>query len=126
MSRPPMLKLINEILGLAVIEAGRVSLSTEPVSLADVMSECQTMLEPEAQLRGISMSFPAFDIPLFVSADRTRLKQIVINLLSNAIKYNTERGKVVVECSTRTRRPGGRTGKGGRGVQHQDAGTHSH
>jgi PAS domain S-box-containing protein len=97
-----LLKLINEILDLAVIEAGRVSLSTEPVSLAEVMSECQTMLEPEAQLRGISMSFPAFEIPIFVSADRTRLKQVVINLLSNAIKYNTERGKVVLECSTST------------------------
>ena len=100
-----LLKLINEILDLAVIEAGRVSLSTEPVSLADVMSECQTMLEPEAQLRGIGMSFPVFEIPIFVSADRTRLKQVVINLLSNAIKYNTEQGKVVVECSTSTSTP---------------------
>ena len=95
-----LLKLINEILDLAVIEAGRVSLSTEPVSLAEVMSECQTMLEPEAQQRGISMTFPRFDGPIFVSADRTRLKQVVINLLSNAIKYNKESGRVVVAYST--------------------------
>jgi PAS domain S-box-containing protein len=97
-----LLNLINEILDLAVIEAGRVLLSTEPVSLADVMAECQAMLEPEAQQRGISMTFPCFDDPIFVSADRTRLKQVVINLLSNAIKYNKQSGTVVVAYDTRT------------------------
>ena len=97
-----LLKLINEILDLAVIESGKVSLSAESVSLAEVMSECQAMMEPQAQQRGISVTFPRFDTPLFVSADRTRLKQIVINLLSNAIKYNKERGTVVVDCTTST------------------------
>ena len=97
-----LLNLINEILDLAVIEAGKVLLSTEPVSLADVMAECQAMLEPEAQQRGISMTFPCFDDSIFVSADRTRLKQVVINLLSNAIKYNKESGTVVVAYDPRT------------------------
>src|SRR5256885_1882659 len=94
-----LLKLINEILDLAVIESGKVSLSSEPVSLAEVMSECQAMMEPQAQQRGIRMTFPPFDHPIFVMADRTRLKQIVINLLSNAIKYNKEQGTVVVDCA---------------------------
>jgi len=94
--------LINEILDLSVIESGKVSLSTESVSLAEVMNECQAMMEPQAQQRGISMTFPRFDNPFFVSADRTRLKQIVINLLSNAIKYNKEQGTVVVDCITIT------------------------
>ena len=97
-----LLKLINEILDLSVIESGKVSLSTESVSLAEVMPECQAMMEPQAQQRGISVTFPRFDNPFFVSADRTRLKQIVINLLSNAIKYNKERGTVVVDCTTST------------------------
>jgi CheY-like chemotaxis protein/two-component sensor histidine kinase len=97
-----LLKLINEILDLAVIESGKVLLSPESVPLAEVMSECQAMMEPQAQQRGISVTFPRFDHPLFVSADRTRLKQIVINLLSNAIKYNKEQGTVVVECTTST------------------------
>ena len=97
-----LLKLINEILDLSVIESGKVSLSTESVSLAEVMSECQAMMEPQAQQRGISVAFPRFDNPFFVSADRTRLKQIVINLLSNAIKYNKEQGTVVVDCTTST------------------------
>jgi PAS domain S-box-containing protein len=97
-----LLKLINEILDLSVIESGKVSLSTESVSLAEVMSECQAMMEPQAQQLGIGMTFPRFDNPFFVSADRTRLKQIVINLLSNAIKYNKEQGTVVVDCTTST------------------------
>jgi PAS domain S-box-containing protein len=94
-----LLKLINEILDLAVIESGKVSLSREPVSLAAIMSECRAMMEPLAQSQGIGMEFPLFASPIYVWADRTRLMQIVINLLSNAIKYNRERGTVVVECA---------------------------
>ena len=98
-----LLKLINEILDLAVIESGKVSLSPESVSLAELMSECQAMMEPQAQQQGISMTFPKFDDahPFFVRADRTRLKQIIINLLSNAIKYNKPQGTVIVECVVR-------------------------
>jgi PAS domain S-box-containing protein len=92
-----LLNLINEILNLAVIESGQVSLSGEPVSLDEVMLECQAMMEPQAQQRGINMTFPRFDHSCFVSSDRTRLKQVVINLLSNAIKYNLARGMVVVD-----------------------------
>jgi signal transduction histidine kinase/ActR/RegA family two-component response regulator len=93
-----LLDLINEILDLALIESGKLSLSLEPVSLAEVMRECETMIESQAEKRGISVRFPAFDSPRFVSADRTRLKQVLINLLSNAIKYNTERGTVTLKC----------------------------
>jgi PAS domain S-box-containing protein len=92
-----LLNLINEILDLAVIEAGTVSLSGESVSLDEVMLECRAMMDPQAQQRGISMTFPEFDTPCFVSSDRTRLKQILINLLSNAIKYNKAQGTVVVD-----------------------------
>jgi PAS domain S-box-containing protein len=94
-----LLELINEILDLATIEAGRLSLSPEPVSLAEVMLECQAMTLPQAQKSGISMSFPRFDMPYFVHADRTRVKQVLINLLSNAIKYNRGQGTVEVQCT---------------------------
>jgi signal transduction histidine kinase/ActR/RegA family two-component response regulator len=93
-----LLQLINEVLDLAVIESGKVSLSKESVSLSELMAECQSMMEPQAQERGIRMTFSLFDNPVFVAADRTRLKQIVINLVSNAIKYNKEQGTVVVDC----------------------------
>ncbi len=94
-----LLKLINEILDLSRIESGQMSLSKELVSLSDIMVECQAMMEPQAQQRGIRMTFPRFDTPLYVNADMTRLKQIVINLLTNAIKYNKEKGTVVVDCA---------------------------
>jgi PAS domain S-box-containing protein len=95
-----LLELINQVLDLAVIESGKVSMSLEPVSLAEVMAECQAMMEPEAQQRSVTMTFPHFHNATFVSADRTRLKQIVINLISNAIKYNRQQGTVVVDCIT--------------------------
>jgi len=96
-----LLELINEILDLSLIESGKLSLSTEPVSLAEVLSDCKAMMEPLARKRGITMTFPAFDVPCFVMADRTRLRQILVNLLSNAIKYNRMSGSIMVECSAR-------------------------
>jgi PAS domain S-box-containing protein len=98
-----LLELINEILDLAQIESGKLALSLEPTSIAEVMLECQAMIEPQRQKRGIEMFFPHFDVPCFVDADRTRLKQVIINLLSNAIKYNGLHGTVTVfvDCGVR-------------------------
>ncbi|MES2118887.1 MAG: ATP-binding protein [Pseudomonadota bacterium] len=93
-----LLTLINEILDLAKIESGTVALSLEPVALADILQECQTMTEPLAAQRNIRLLFPA-NCHANVLADRTRVKQIVLNLLSNAIKYNRDGGAVVVDCS---------------------------
>ena len=92
-----LLELINEILDLAQIESGRLALSREPTSLTEVIFECQAMIEPQGQKRGLKMTFPVFNLPCFVDADRTRLKQVLINLLSNAIKYNQPNGTVVVD-----------------------------
>jgi PAS domain S-box-containing protein len=93
-----LLELINEILDLALIESGKLSLSLEPISLAEVMQECQAMIEPQAKKRGIGVVFPKFEIRHYVKADRTRVKQVLINLLSNAIKYNKAGGTVDVQC----------------------------
>ncbi|NHZ90824.1 response regulator [Massilia sp. CCM 8733] len=96
-----LLTLINEILDLAKVESGTVTLSMEPVALADMLVECRNMTEPLAQQRKIRMLFP--DAPgAVVQADRTRLKQVLLNLLSNAIKYNREMGAVVCDCSVVT------------------------
>ncbi|MDP1862739.1 MAG: PAS domain S-box protein [Thiobacillus sp.] len=94
-----LLDLINEILDLAVIESGQLSLSRESVSLIDVMRECQAMIEPQAEQRGIHIDFLPFDHTWFANADRTRVKQVLINLLSNAIKYNRKLGTVKVACT---------------------------
>lgn len=94
-----LLELINEILDLALIESGKLSLSVEPIALAEVMLECQAMVEPQAQKRGINVTFTPLEIPYFVCADRIRVKQVLINLLSNAIKYNKSGGTVGVACA---------------------------
>jgi len=102
-----LLELINEILDLALIESGKLSLSLESMSLGEVLADCQAMIEPQTLRHSIQVSFPQFDSPQFVHADRTRVKQVFINLLSNAIKYNRAGGSVVVTCgpglSNRTR-----------------------
>ena len=99
-----LLTLINEILDLAKVESGTVSLSLEPVALDAILQECRDMIAPLASQRGIGMAFPDA-CPLNVLADRTRLKQILLNLLSNALKYNREHGTVSVACGVQ---PGGR------------------
>ncbi len=93
-----LLELINEILDLATIESGKLSISMEPVALNEVLQECQSMIEPLALRRGITMRFPGTEQQYHVRADRTRIKQVLINLLSNAVKYNTPEGSVTVEC----------------------------
>ena len=67
-----LLELINEILDLAQIESGKLSLSPEPMSLAEVLSDCQAMIEPQARQSGIRVSFGPPERPLFVHADRPR------------------------------------------------------
>jgi PAS domain S-box-containing protein len=100
-----LLQLINEILDLALIESGKLSMSLEPVSLAEVLFECESMVEPQAKASGISISFPHLDQPCYISADRTRVKQILINLLTNAIKYNRANGSVTVELFLSEKKP---------------------
>ncbi|MES2088912.1 MAG: PAS domain S-box protein [Pseudomonadota bacterium] len=94
-----LLELINEILDLALIESGKLSLSLEPMSLTEVLSDCQAMIEPQAQKSGIRLVFPTLNGTFPVNADRTRVKQVLINLLSNAIKYNRTNGTVDVTCN---------------------------
>ncbi|MEO8342715.1 MAG: response regulator [Gallionella sp.] len=94
-----LLELIDEILDLAAIEAGKLSVSREPVMLSEVMLECQTMIEPEAQKDDIRINFLPVDDSWVINADRTRVKQTLLNLLSNSIKYNRKQGTVEVKCT---------------------------
>jgi len=93
-----LLRLINEILDLALIESGKVTISVEPVSLVELLKDCQAMIEPQALKRAVTMRFVDLAGPLHVLADHTRAKQVIVNLLSNAIKYNRTQGSVTVEC----------------------------
>jgi len=93
-----LLELINEVLDLSFIESGKLSLSIEPVALAEVLADCEAMIDAQARQKGIEVQFDAADEALHMRADRTRLKQILLNLLNNAIKYNRVGGSVRVSC----------------------------
>jgi len=98
-----LLDLINEILDLASIESGKVNLSSEKISLFDVMKECHARIEQQALKKRVRLVFPMESSPaLYVNADLTRIKQVMINLLSNAIKYNRVGGEVMIRCQMRS------------------------
>jgi signal transduction histidine kinase len=92
-----LLSLINQILHSASIESGELSLSQTTLSLFNILQECQTMIKSQAQKKNIKLSFPRYKLPVYVLADETKLKQVLINLLTNAIKYNHDGGNVTVE-----------------------------
>jgi len=88
-----LLRLIDDILDLSRVEAGRVAISIEPLSVQDVLEHVRATLEPLAARSAVTIEVAPLpsDLPL-VMADRTRFAQILINFGSNAIKYNRPRG----------------------------------
>jgi signal transduction histidine kinase/CheY-like chemotaxis protein len=93
-----LLGLINEVLDIAAIEAGGLSVSLEPVAVAEVVAEAVGLIRPLADQRGILLAGPAQPCADRVLGDRQRLKQILLNLLSNAVKYNRVGGSVELAC----------------------------
>ncbi len=93
-----LLDLINDVLDLARIESGRVSLAIDAVSLAPVAEECSDLIQPLAAGRALTL---LVDVPdgLEVLADSMRLKQVLLNLLSNAVKYNRPGGEIRLGAS---------------------------
>jgi signal transduction histidine kinase/ActR/RegA family two-component response regulator len=97
-----LLQLINEVLDIARIEEGRLSLSLEPVAVAEVTSEAMDLIRPMAADRRVSVSSNSAAFQgLHVTADRQRLVQVLLNLLSNAVKYNREEGSVSLRWEER-------------------------
>jgi PAS domain S-box-containing protein len=93
-----LLNLIDEVLDISRIEAGRAHLSLEPVRLDAVVREAVGMVRPIADARGVWVSVDVADAGVFVHADRQRLAQVLLNLLSNAVKYNRPAGQVRIAC----------------------------
>ena len=92
-----LLDLINDVLDIARIEAGEMSLYPQPVSLREAVDEATALIAPTAQARGITLTTQADEnLDRCVLADKQRLKQVLLNLLSNAIKYNEPDGKVSI------------------------------
>ncbi|MDX1266809.1 MAG: GAF domain-containing protein [Oceanisphaera sp.] len=94
-----LLNLINDVLDLARIEAGRINMSLEPIRPREVIDDACETLMPIARQQGVAVHIDAAlnRIPALL-ADYTRLKQVLINLISNAIKYNRPEGRVYIGC----------------------------
>ncbi|HEY0021385.1 MAG TPA: PAS domain S-box protein [Longimicrobium sp.] len=94
-----LLNLINEVLEIARIEAGRHNLSLEPVRVAPLLDEALGLVRPMAAQWGVTLRPAVCPPDAFVRADRQRLAQVMLNLLSNAIKYNRPGGFVQITCT---------------------------
>lgn len=97
-----LLTLIDEVLDIARIESGQISLTVDPVRVGVVLRESADLVRPMAARQGITLSVPdPTASEHFVRADRHRLKQVLLNLLSNAIKYNSRQGTVTLSSQPR-------------------------
>ena len=95
-----LLGLINEVLDISRIEAGRIQLSIEPVCVSEVIEETLDLIRPLANERHIKLTADVeFDASVHVLADRQRFKQVLINLLTNGVKYTPMAGSVAVSCA---------------------------
>lgn len=88
-----LLQLVDDVLDVTGLHAGRLAMSVEPVLLSDVLRGALELTEPLAKREGIAVHSPEGLLP-WVLADAQRLKQVIINLLVNAIRYNRPGGEV--------------------------------
>jgi signal transduction histidine kinase len=93
-----LLKLINEVLDIARIEAGDIAMSPEPVLVRDSLTEVVGLMRSLAEQRGIRIELSPDGCDDYVLADGHRLQQVLLNLLSNAVKYNRSHGTVTISC----------------------------
>lgn len=102
-----LLGVLNDILDVSTMESGTLKLSVAPVHLPGVMQEVDGLMQVAARDKGLELKmYAAADLPEWVTADATRLRQIMFNLINNAIKFTPE-GSVIAEL---TRAPEGQTG----------------
>src|SRR5437870_6497786 len=99
-----LLGLINEILDISRIEAGRLQLSLEPVPVQETVRQAIELVQPSAAEAHVTVRAEAIGEALHVQADRQRLQQVLLNLLSNGVKYNRAGGTVTVACRETTAR----------------------
>ena len=109
-----LLNLINELLDLSRIEAGKYELNEEVVSLVDIAADCRRMMELRAKSKGIELVFSVSDNLPKLWGDERAVRQVVLNLLSNAIKFTPQHGKVILVVT--------RSGDGGQLVSVKDNG----
>jgi PAS domain S-box-containing protein len=97
-SQQHLLLLINDLLNLSRIEAGRIEYDIAPVALQSIVDAVSPMVEPQAALRGLEFIREKCPPGLVVQADRVKAEQILLNLLSNAVKFTERGGRITVRC----------------------------
>jgi CheY-like chemotaxis protein len=92
-----LLGLINDVLDLAQVESGKITLDLEPVLPKKIIKDCFTLVSPLAEQREVNLVFSESEMDsIYVYADSMRLKQSLLNVINNAVKYNIDGGKVFV------------------------------
>jgi PAS domain S-box-containing protein len=94
-----LLRLINQVLDLSMVETGNLALHLEPVPTKEILEECLALTLPMAESLQVTLNLNA-DSNAVVYADTTRMKQVLLNLLSNAVKYNHPGGSVSASISS--------------------------
>ncbi len=94
-----LLNLINELLDLSRIEAGKYDLNEEVVSLIDIADDCRRMVEIRAKAKNIDLVFNADDNLAKLWGDERAIRQVVLNLLSNAVKFTPQSGKIILSVA---------------------------
>jgi len=93
-----LLNLINDLLDLSKIEAGKIEIRMKPTNLTKLVEECVESLRPQAESKGLYLKFEAVE-DILIETDPDRVRQILLNLLSNAVKF-TEKGGITVKMET--------------------------
>ena len=93
-----LLSLINDVLDLSKIEAGRMTLCREEFHLPSVLRECVTVIKPLAMKKNQALAAEVDTAPAIVCADSGMVKQVMYNLLSNAVKFTPEAGRIEVRA----------------------------
>ncbi|WEJ57542.1 HAMP domain-containing sensor histidine kinase [Devosia sp. FJ2-5-3] len=109
-----LLNLINELLDLSRIEAGKYELHEEAVSIIDIADDCRRMMELRAKAKGIELVFSTGDNLPKIWGDERAIRQVILNLMSNAIKFTPQHGKVTLVVA--------RSGDGGQLISVKDNG----
>ncbi|KAM3100250.1 ATP-binding protein [Phormidesmis sp. 146-35] len=89
-----LLKIINDLLDIAKIEAGKVELNLQPIQIQELCRQCLKMVQPGAEMKRLKLSIESDHRMDSVLLDERRVRQMVINLLSNAVKFTPEGGQV--------------------------------
>lgn len=97
-SQQHLLRIINDLLNLGQIEAGRLTYTKEPVVLYDAIASVSQMIEPQAERRGHVIERVECSREPVARADSAKVEQILLNLLSNAVKYIPDGGKIRISC----------------------------